>query len=767
MSRASSVVRLKACAKVLHLIVVMGGILVFLGWTFDSPTLKRIHPNLVAMNPMAALCFILAGSAGWLSVMEDDGRWARRAIPLLAATVVVVAFVKIIGHVAGFDHGIDTALFAERLDREPLPNRMARNTAFSFLCVGLALLLLEVETRTGRRPAELAVFFVLLVALFVLTGYAYRVTQVAAVGQFTPMALHTAFGFALLSLGILFSRPDRGLMAALTADGLGSDVARRLLPAAIVAPFVLGWLRLLGERADIYHTELGAALMAVSAIVLLSAVIWWNAAVLNRADAERKEARNEMRHANEFLDSIVENIPSMIFVKDAAELRFVRFNKAGEELLGCSREELIGRSDHDLFPKEQAEYFVAKDRSVLADRKPLDVPEETVDTRSNGVRILHTKKVALLDDEGNAQYLLGISEDITERKSAEEERDRLFTLSPNLMCIADLDGWFKRLNPTWEKLLGFTRQELMAEPFLHFVHPDDREATIAEVAKLSSGAQTLDFENRYRCKDGSYLWVLWAAVAVPNDRVIYASGSDVSERKRIEEEVRRARETAESANNELEAFSYSVSHDLRAPLRSIDGFSLALAEDWGAALNDECKGHLERIRGATRRMAQLIDDLLNLSRVSRAQLVRAPVDLSAMAESVLSELRATEPERDVEVVVAPQLVVDGDPRLLAVVLQNLLANAWKFTAKQPRGRIEFGVTEEGGRRVYFVRDDGAGFDMAYAGKLFGAFQRLHDTAEFPGTGVGLATVQRIIHRHGGRIWAEGAVGKGASFYFTL
>ena len=221
------------------------------------------------------------------------------------------------------------------------------------------------------------------------------------------------------------------------------------------------------------------------------------------------------------------------------------------------------------------------------------------------------------------------------------------------------------------------------------------------------------------------------------------------------------------ANKELESFSYSVSHDLRAPLRSIDGFSQALLEDYGDKLDPEGLENLGRVRAATQRMGHLIDDLLNLARVTRAGMQRQTVDLSAMAPEVMADLLRAEPDREVELDIAHGLKVDGDERLLRVALENLLGNALKFTRGRSPAHIEIGVMEHGGKRTYYVRDDGAGFDMAYSEKLFGAFQRLHGTAEFEGTGIGLATVHRIIRRHGGQIWAEGAVGKGATFYFTL
>lgn len=240
-----------------------------------------------------------------------------------------------------------------------------------------------------------------------------------------------------------------------------------------------------------------------------------------------------------------------------------------------------------------------------------------------------------------------------------------------------------------------------------------------------------------------------------------------NELKKIEDELRRSNGQLEAANRELEAFSYSVSHDLRAPLRSIDGFSQALLEEYIDKLGGQGRDYLQRISAASQRMAQLIDDLLSLSRVTRSEMNRERVNLSLLVQTITEELRKVQPERRAEFAITPGLVSDGDMRLLKIALENLLGNAWKFTGKCPEARIEFGMIEYKDRPAYFVRDNGAGFDMAYAGKLFGAFQRLHSPSEFPGTGIGLATVQRIIHRHGGRIWAEGEVGKGAIFYFTL
>jgi light-regulated signal transduction histidine kinase (bacteriophytochrome) len=256
------------------------------------------------------------------------------------------------------------------------------------------------------------------------------------------------------------------------------------------------------------------------------------------------------------------------------------------------------------------------------------------------------------------------------------------------------------------------------------------------------------------------------------------ANTDVTERKLAELEVLRvnaelelrvSRRTheLEAANRELEAFAYSVSHDLRAPLRGIDGWSLALLEDYAASLDDGALQHLNRVRSETQRMGNLIDDLLLLSRVTRDEMKLEQVDLTTLANRTVARLRDAQPERSMEFVIEPELVAFGDVRLLEIALTNLFSNAAKFTGKRDKALIEFGRLEKDGEMAFYVRDNGAGFDMAYAGTLFSAFQRLHKVSEFPGTGVGLATVQRIVRRHGGRVWAEARVNGGATFCFTL
>lgn len=333
-------------------------------------------------------------------------------------------------------------------------------------------------------------------------------------------------------------------------------------------------------------------------------------------------------------------------------------------------------------------------------------------------------------------------------------------------------------------LCGLTRGATAPDyqALLNVIHPKDLALVKKHLDAALNAHQSFGIDHRLGANDRRERFVYHHAEVITDAAGkpvrIVGTLQDITERKRAESRVQmlnaeleqRVQErTAElaAANQELEAFSYSVSHDLRAPLRSINGFSQALLEDYGAQLDAAALGYLQRVRGASQHMAVLIDDLLELARVTRSELRRERVDLSTLSKEITADLRKTDPERAAEIIITPALSAVGDARLLRVVLTNLFTNAWKFTRRHPQARVEFGALVEDGRVVYFVRDDGAGFNMAYAGKLFSPFQRLHPAAEFEGHGIGLATVQRIISRHGGRVWAEGEVERGATFYFSL
>jgi PAS domain S-box-containing protein len=335
-----------------------------------------------------------------------------------------------------------------------------------------------------------------------------------------------------------------------------------------------------------------------------------------------------------------------------------------------------------------------------------------------------------------------------------------------------IDGVITTWNPAAGRMYGYAAKEIIGQP-ITVLCPPDRVAEIQEILhKIGDGEHVPYHETVRQRKDGTVFPVSVAISPVHDDRhsLIGASSiaRDISERYRLQAELRLRTDDLEIAYRDLETFSYSVSHDLRAPLRAMEALSSALLDDCGDSLSDAGVGYTKRIQAASERMTQLIDDLLNLARVSRAQIHLQVLDLGAEVADIAAELQRQAPGRHVRFTIQRPAWATADPTLIRTVLQNLLDNAWKYTSGRDDAAIEFGTTsEEAPGSCFYVRDNGAGFDAAYAGKLFKPFERLHSAAEFPGTGVGLASVRQIVERHGGRTWAEGASGAGATFYFTL
>ncbi|HTF87459.1 MAG TPA: PAS domain S-box protein [Planctomycetota bacterium] len=419
--------------------------------------------------------------------------------------------------------------------------------------------------------------------------------------------------------------------------------------------------------------------------------------------------------------------------------------------------------------------------------------------RKDGSRFSSVVSVAALRDAQAAiiGYLL-IGTDNSARMQVQESllesQAQQRTIVENIsegVVVSDLDGQLLHFNCVALDLLGYTSLEQgrryiieLADTF-ELCGLDGTPWPVSEwpLARILRGEKLSDLEGRMRRigEDWDRCFSFGGNIALDatgQPRMAIVTFRDVTERKlardvasrmNAELEQRVAERTAQllTANNEMEAFSYSVSHDLRAPLRSLDGFSQALIEDCADKLTEDDLDNLKRIRSASQRMGQLIEDLLKLSRMTRAEMSLQRVDLSKLACEVLDELRSAEPGRGVEFEIQEGLIAGGDQRLLRIALTNLFSNAWKFTGRRADSRIEFGCSGPEDARTYFVRDNGVGYDMAHAGKLFGAFQRLHAIHDFPGTGIGLVTVQRIVHRHGGRIWAESTLGQGATFHFTL
>lgn len=498
----------------------------------------------------------------------------------------------------------------------------------------------------------------------------------------------------------------------------------------------------------------------------------------------RKAAENALRESESRLKTIFDTSPVAIVISAAEDGRILYVNPVTSYMNGYTSEEMIGRTAQDLHFWESDDERNERYKDLFNGGKPFQF--EKGFGRRDGTRGLALASVALIELEGKRR-VLSIIQDVTQTRAQEtalrESETRFatfFELSPIAVVISRLeDGTAIEINPAFTAMCGFTRQEIIGRTAVEIGLTVDQGDRLQRIQRLRDTGRSGPDEVRYRHKSGEYKTMSNSAflVELSGQRRIISFFQDITERIRAEEEVRRfnealerrvAERTAElaTANRELESFSYSVSHDLRSPLRGIDGFSALLVERYAAVLGEQGLGYLERVRRAANRMGKLIDDLLDLARVGRHELIRGPVDITEMAREIAREIAVFDPEPKRELKVAPGLHADADADLIRIVLDNLLSNAWKFTARSGQPQIEVGLAGAEDT-VFFVRDNGAGFDMRFSARLFGAFQRLHDMREFEGTGIGLAIVRRIVQRHGGEVWAEGAQNRGATFYFSL
>ncbi len=488
------------------------------------------------------------------------------------------------------------------------------------------------------------------------------------------------------------------------------------------------------------------------------------------------------------LQMVTENMVDVIGHIDAKGV-LVYASPSVTRMFGWDSKDLEGRSAFQCVHPADLHDVLSQVRKALAEKSP-SLRQEFRFRRLDGDYLWVESETRLLSDRAGSfeSAVFGIR-DVSGRRKAEtalreseEKYRRLVEFFPDIIFI-HRNGRVVFVNQTAVHAFRVPSAEaIVGKSVTSFVHPDYQALVRDRVARVAESKTQLPIlEEKFVRSDGTPLDVEVTAIpfVVDGEAAVIGVARDITERKKAEAEIRRLNSELErrvkertaqleAANTELEAFAYSVSHDLRAPLRSIEGFGQALQEDYAPVLDEQGLDHLQRIRSASKRMGHLIDDLLNLSRLTRGEIHPQSVDLTAVARTILEELRRVEPDRTVECLLPEKLPVWGDERLMHAVLENLLGNAWKFTSRRNHARIELGVAPAAeGETVLFIRDNGAGFSMEHIDKLFHAFQRLHTIQEFPGNGIGLATVQRIIHRHGGRVWAEGEVEKGATFYFTL
>jgi signal transduction histidine kinase len=661
------------------------GLSVLLGWLLGVPLLTRVYPGMPSMKAYTAFAFVLLGVA---QVTDST-----RAYRLCGSTVLALTLLTWLEYALERSLGLTWWRTAGAGPLE-VQARMSPSAA-----IGCALLAVGLMCRESRRLDVLRQATTLLagaLAFLALCGYLYDVRSLYTLGPYASMALHTSMGILLCSVSLLCRRPDAGVMMLLTSNSSSGLLVRRLLPALVLVPMGLGWLRLAGQDAGLYDTRFGVALLVLSSVLGLTTLTVFIATTLHRSERAHKRALDELAQREREL------------AQGAERLAFLA------ERLGA----VIGES--------------CVVRLIAADGRHLELTGSVYHPDPE------LQKVAC---EMFALSPQRLGEGPSGRSAETGETIRLANLDPaTFSALAP-----ERYRPMVERL-GITSSLTV---------PLKANGRVLGIINLSRGRG----KPPYSLADQRFAEDIAdrAALALENASLLAELERRVS--------VRTAE--LENANRELETFSYSVSHDLRSPLRAIDGFSQALLQDYGDRLDPQAQHYLSRIRAGTTRMSALIDDLLNLARIGREEVRKEELDLCTLASAVVEELKKREPARQLEVELGTGLKASGDPRLLCIVLENLLGNAFKFTSKTAEARVQVGCEEQAGERVFFVRDNGAGFDMALAERLFSPFHRLHHRSDFEGTGVGLATVQRIVTHHGGRVWAHAEVGRGATFFFTL
>ena len=643
-------------------VIVLTGSAVLAGWAFDIVALKSVLPGLVTMKANVALGFIVAGISLWLSDSgRTDGfsadlpadRIRHVAGQVCAGYVVAIGLLTLSQYLFGWDLGIDQMLF-----REPaaavatfVPGRTSPAVAFNFLLVGLGLFFLY--RRSGAKAAQLLCSVAMVVSLLAVIGYAYGVQALYKVGVYTAMAVHTALAFVVLSAGVIWSRASTGFaVVALAASGSAAgSSARLLLPAAIIVPVALGWLRLAGERAGLYGTEFGLAIFALSNIVIFATFVLLAAFLLERRDAARRQADAAVRRTESMFRQLFESAPDPEIAVNHAGI-IVRVNAEATRVFGYGREQMLNQPVEMLMPDRLREPHVGLRGTYMAAPR----------TRPMGAGL-----------------------DLYARRKDGSEFPVEISLSP----METEEGYF-----------------------------------VVSVIR------------------------------------------DVTRQKKAEQALKELADELARSNTDLQQFAFAASHDLQEPLRAVAGCTQILQKRYADKLDARADELIEEaVQGATR-MQSLVNDLLEFSRVgSRGQPLKR-VDARQSLEDALHNLAVTIRESGAVVTHDPMPEVLADATQLAVVFQNLVANAIKFRGDQ-RPEIHVGAERRPGEWRFFIRDNGIGIEPQYFERIFLVFQRLHTRKESPGTGIGLALCKRNVERHGGRIWVESEVGKGSTFYFTI
>jgi len=889
--RDSLLNKMEQWAKYFAYVVIIIATLVLIIWQFNI--LKHPVPRLVAINPVTAIAFIFSGFSFLLFATKTPVPKKILLGRILACIIILIGLLRIISRFSELNIPIDTILFNERLSEESkgnMSNRMASNTAFSFMLLGIALLLLNVETRRKKMPAQIIALIISFIALLSIVGYLYRVNTFYGTLSYVPMAIHTAISFLFLSFAIFFVNPGKGPMGEFTSPFTGSFIARFLVPAAIIIPVLLGLLRLQAAWSGMVSLESGSALLVLAIIIIFLALTWFIVVSLNKRDYLKQETDHALRESEEQIQTIFNAAPDAVIVMDD-EGKIIQWNPKAESILGWSRDEVIGKLlSETIIPDRYREAHRKGIKNFLRTGEgPLfgKIVEIAALTKS-GNELDVALNIAASSRIKNRYLFIGFLRDLTGQKKAEEKFKALLDSAPDAMIIANDKGEIVLINQQTETLFGYVRDELIGKP-VEILIPDDfrsrhkghrdqyfsdpkvramgaglelfamrrdgtkfpveislsplqteegllvsasvrditdrkkaeekfrslldaaPDATVivnekGEIQMINQQTENLfgysrgemigqhveilipqDLRNKHVQHRGDFfrmpkvrtmgagielnaikkngtrfpVEISLSPIQTEEGMLVSASVRDISVRKGLEDELKKT-------NAELEAFTYSVSHDLRAPLRGIIGFTAILEEDYSNKLDDEARRITSVIKNNTLKMGHLIDALLSFSRMGKQEIMKTQINTPKIVHEIVDELvQQNNRHATIGWNIHALPPVNADTNTIRQVWINLISNAIKYSGNKKHPYIEIDSESRDGQIVFSVKDNGVGFDQQYSHKLFKVFQRLHGPEEFEGTGVGLALVEKIVSRHGGKVWAEGKVDEGACFYFSL
>ena len=775
--------KLKRWSRYIVGVVILGAAAVLIGWQYYIDYLKSPLRGSKEMNPVAAVAFIFSGISFLLITSSPISRSKQIIGKLFALMVLLIGAGKLLFFLTGINLGIDELLFPDKVGAD----RVVAIASVCFILTGTSLLMIDTTSKQNEKISDTILLVLISFSVFSILGYFFQVNLFYGLFTYVPMAIHAAVCFLLISLGIFLFKSDRGLMQNLTTTLAGSVAARRLIPAAILVPVLLGILRTVAHQEAIFTVEFGVTILVFAIIVVLLTIIWYNTRLLNKRDLERQKAQRAQRQSEEQIQTIFRAAPDAVIVTND-DGTIIKWNPKAETIFGWQSEEVLGRLlQETILPVRYRDTYKGGLHNYLGNEDE-HAPVKTIEIRAinkNNVELDVAFSISPTIVDGKKVFI-GFARDITEQKKTEADRKHAekiiqkqrqdiqdFIDSMSTMCAkVTTDGQLLMVNKIAIRASGLPIEELMNTNFLEghwWTYDPEVHARIRKAFKKACSGFAINYdEDIFLFGQVLPINISLMPILGLDGKVDYivAEGRDITSIKSAEAALQKRTNELEQANRELEAFSYSVSHDLRAPLRIIDGYSEIMINDYSSKMDDEGKKSLGVIRESTNKMSQLIDDLLNLSRLGRKELIIQPVDMKKMVESIAAELTSSK-DKEVTLEIGELQEANGDSNLLRQVWVNLISNAVKYSRGKDKPLIQLNSIANAQEIIYSIKDNGAGFNMKYADKLFGVFQRLHKVTEYEGTGVGLALVHRIITRHGGRVWAEAEVNKGATFYFSL